>query len=190
MLHLIDPRTIATSTRRPRRSVAARSFAADRSGVAALELALCLPFMILLMMGIFDFANFAYETMEVKAAAYAGAEAAVAAVQNKENCTTSVITAAEQSATSLGTNISTSVSNLTGVSTTAPACGVSGEVETTTKAGVATSTVVSSSTCSGTCSAAGTYAVSYAKLSFSPLLSWSGLVLPSTISATAVVRYA
>jgi len=160
-----------------RRPVAA--VASDARGVAALELSLALPPMILLMMGIFDFGNYAYEAMEVHAAAYAGASAAVAAVQNKGSCTTALITSAETSATPLGSSIQTSG---TGNGQSAN-CSYTGYVNTSG------STSTLSTTCSGTCPASGTYAVSYAQISFSPVLSWTGLVLPSTISATATVRY-
>jgi Flp pilus assembly protein TadG len=148
--------------------------------VAALELSLALPFMILLMMGVFDFGTYAYDAMQVNAAAFAGAEAAVAAAQSKVTCTNSIITSAETSATPLGTNIHTSG---TGPGQ-APNCSYTGYVSTSSGA----STL--STTCTQTpCPTAGTYAVSYAQASYSPVLSWTGLVLPSTISATATVRY-
>jgi len=164
----------------PRLYVAPAAFVADTRGVAALELSLALPFMILLMMGVFDFGTFAYDTMQVNAAAFAGAEAAVAAAQSKVTCTTTLITSAETSATPLGTNIHTTGSG----PTQAPNCGYTGYVSTSS--GVSTL----STTCTQTpCPTAGTYAVSYAQASYSPVLSWTGLVLPSTISATATVRY-
>ncbi|MBV8683445.1 MAG: pilus assembly protein [Caulobacteraceae bacterium] len=181
MLDLFDLSKVIALSRgpRPRRSVAVWALAADTRGVAALELSLALPFMMLLMMGIFDFGSFAYETMEVHAAAYAGAEAAVAAAQNSQPCTTTLITSAETSATPLGSGIQTSG---TGPGKAAN-CSYTGYVNTSG----GTSTL--STTCSATCAASGTYAVSYAQASFSPVLSWTGLVLPSTISTTATVRY-
>ena len=183
MFDLPDPLKRVTRSRGPRRSGAAMALARDTRGVAAVELALATPFMTLLMMGVFDLGNFAYDTMEVNAAACAGAQAAVAAVQNGQACTNSVITTAETSATPLGASIATSGTG----QGQGPNCAYSGYVNTTTNNSVTTSTL--SSTCSGTCATPGQYAVAYAKLSFSPLLSWSGLVLPSTISTTATVRY-
>jgi Flp pilus assembly protein TadG len=154
--------------------------------VAALELALILPFMVLLLMGMFDFANVAYYTMQVNAAAYAGVHAAVAAVQSGGSCTTSVITSAEVSATSLGSKVSTSG---TGAGQ-APNCSYSGYVNTTQSNGKTTNILVpNAASCTGTCTGPGAYAVAYAQASYTPLLSWSALVLPSTISATAMVRY-
>lgn len=189
MLHLADLLRVAAPSRRPRPSVAPAALAADTRGVAALELALILPFMILLLMGVFDFASVAYDTMQVNAAAYAGAHAAVAAVQpgGSGSCTPSVITSAEAAATSL-TNLTTSSTKLSGVSSSAPACGVEAEVVTTTNNGSTSSTLTP---CTGTgCTATpGYYAVAYAQATYTPLLSWSALVLPKSISATAVVRY-
>jgi Flp pilus assembly protein TadG len=173
---------------RPRRArVALSRLARDVTGVAAIELALALPFMVFLMMGIFDLGNLAYTVMQVNAAAFAGAQAAVAAVQNNGSCTPGLITSAEQSATGLGAKISTSGTTWAGQ---APTCAL-GYVNTTTKSGVMTNTLVSSTaSCTGTCSATpGSYAVAYAQASYSPLIPWTALGLPSTISATAAVRY-
>jgi Flp pilus assembly protein TadG len=180
MFNLADLLGRVAPPRGPRPSVAPTAIATDTRGIAALELALTTPFMILLLMGIFDFGTYAYEAMEVKAAAYAGAEAAVSAVQNQQSCTTPMITAAEQSATSLGKSISTSGA---GPGATA-SCSYTGYVNTNSNGASTLST-----SCSGTCPTAGTYAVAYAQTSFSPLLSWTGLVLPSTISSTAMVRF-
>jgi Flp pilus assembly protein TadG len=181
MLQFTDLCRLVAPPGRPRPSVAPSALAADTRGIAALELALTLPFMILLTMGIFDFGTFAYDKMEVNAAAFAGAEAAVAAVQSTGGtCSTGVITAAEQSATSLGKAIATSAGT-----SQAANCSYAGYVKTS--GGVSTlSTTCPTSPCT---TPLGTYAVAYAQTAYAPLLSWSGLVLPSTISATAMVRY-
>jgi Flp pilus assembly protein TadG len=153
---------------------------ANQRGSAAVELALTAPFLVLLSMGIIDFANVAYTMMQVNAAAHAGAMYAFA---NPTNCTTSGITAAEQSATSLGSAISTTppTSGVSAATAAAPTCTFSGCVS-----GKA---LVSST---GTCSAGdnpGTYSVAFAKASFTPLLPWSAFNLPTTLAATAVMRY-
>lgn len=185
MFNLAILSRLAVPSRRPRPSVAPTALAADTRGVAALELALTLPFMMLLMMGVFDFGSYAYDTMQVNTAAYAGAEAAVAAAQTGQACTTALITTAEKTATPLGANITTSG---TGASQS-PNCAYSGYVNAVTN-NAGSATYALSTTCpSGTCAAPGSYAVAYAQTSFSPVLSWSGLVLPKTISTTAMVRF-
>jgi Flp pilus assembly protein TadG len=180
MLQLTDLCRLVAPSGRPRPSVAPSALAADTRGVAALELALTVPFMILLTMGIFDFGTFAYDKMEVNSAAFAGAEAAVAAAQpGGAGCSPTLIQNAEQGATSLGKGIATSGTGQ------AANCSYSGYVKTS--GGVSTLTT----TCpTNPCTTPfGTYAVAYAQTSFAPVLSWSGLVLPSTISATAMVRF-
>lgn len=173
-------------SRRPRPCVAPTALAADTRGVAALELALTLPFLMLLMMGVFDFGSYAYATMQVNTAAYAGAEAAVAAAQTGQACSTTLITTAEKTATPLGASITTSGTG----ANQSPNCAYSGYVNPVSNNAGGTTTYALSTTCpSGTCAAPGSYAVAYAQTSFSPVLSWSGLVLPKTISTTAMVRF-
>jgi Flp pilus assembly protein TadG len=180
MFDLSESLKIIAGMRRARPCVAPWGFVADTRGVAALELSLALPFMILLMMGVFDFGSYAYEKMQVNAAAVAGAQAAVAAAQNSQACTSNVITTAEQSATALGASIKTQGSG----QNQGPNCAYTGYVNSLNGANTL------STTCTQTpCATPGQYAVAYAQLAYSPVLSWSGLVLPSTISATAMVRY-
>jgi Flp pilus assembly protein TadG len=175
MFDLSVSRKIISGTRQPRPCVAPWAFLADTQGVAAVELALCLPMLILMMMGVVDFGTYAYDAMQVNAAAFAGAAAAVAEVQNGQSCNATNIATAVQSATPLGTSISAGT----------PLCGYAGYVNASTN----TSTYTLSNTCANTCATPGSYAVVSAHTAFSPLLSWSGLVLPKTISATAMVRY-
>lgn len=187
MLAPYDLLRFVARSRRPRPCVAPASFIADSRGVAALEFALTIPFMTLLLMGVFDFGSVAYETMEVNAAATAGVQACVAQIQSSSSCSNTTITTAEQNATNLGANVTTSgtKNGLTG-----PTYNFSGKVNTVSSGGKTTSTLIAASaTCTGACSSAGTYAVAYAQITYRPLLSWSQLVLPSTISATAAVRY-
>ncbi|HEY2049947.1 MAG TPA: TadE family protein [Caulobacteraceae bacterium] len=186
MFHLARLLGAVAPSRWPRPTVAPAALAADTRGVAALEMTLAMPFMILLLMGVFDFGTYAYDTMQVNAAAAAGAQAAVAAAQNHLACTPSTITSAETSATALK-NLATS-SGGNGVAVQGPNCSYSAYVLTTN--GVSTlGTTCPPSPSATTCTGPGAYAVAYAQAPYSPLLSWSGLVLPSTISATATVRY-
>jgi Flp pilus assembly protein TadG len=161
---------------------------ADREGSAAIEFALSLPFLTLLLVGAFDYGNLAYTMMEVQQAAHAGAFYAYNAVVNSGSCTTSGITSAETTATSLGSAISTSPpSGSTGVTAAAPTCTFSGCPNSGGKAGVVAPT---GSTCTaGAVDAPGTYAVAYASATFSPILPWAALAFPSKLSAVAAIRY-
>ncbi len=154
-----------------------------RRGAAAIELALTLPFMMVVLMGIFDFGNITYTMMEVNAAAHAGVMYAYA---NRSACTTSGIETAENTATSLGSPAAytgPSATGAAGLGHSAPSCTVSG---CSSSAGIV---ATSSSTCTTGDPTPGTYAVAFAQYNFTPLLPWTGLVFPSTISATAVMRY-
>jgi Flp pilus assembly protein TadG len=157
----------------------------DARGAAAIELALTAPFVILLLMGIFDFGNLAFTMMQVEAAAHAGAQYALGTTFTSTSCAATgatSIAAAEQTATTLGTAITTTPpTGSTGVTAAAPTCGFSGCVSS--------GLLVSQTT---TCPAGdppGTYAVAYAQTTFTPLLSWAAFAFPSKLTATAVMRY-
>jgi Flp pilus assembly protein TadG len=151
-----------------------------KGGAAAVEFALMTPMLVLLTMGIADFGSAAYTMMEVKSAAHAGVMYAYA---NPKNCTSSGITTAEGTATSLGNTLTTTATGATTGSPTAaaPTCNFSGCVS-------GTSLVSQTTTCTAG-DAPGIYAVAYAKASFSTMLPWATLSLPTSISATAVMRY-
>jgi Flp pilus assembly pilin Flp len=162
---------------------------ADRRGAAALEFALAMPFVTVLLIGAFDYGNLAYTMMEVRQAAHSGAFYAYNAVVTSGACSTSGMKTAEQSATSLGAAISTSPpAGSTGLlAATLPSCSFSGCPNTSSPAGIVAS---GGSNCTaGAGDAPGTYAVAYASTSFSPILPWAALAFPSTLSAVAVIRY-
>jgi Flp pilus assembly protein TadG len=138
--------------------------AADRCGAAGVETALILPVLSVLLMGMFDYGQLAYQTMQVSAAAHAGADYAL---RNGWNLT------AVQSAVTSATAMPVSASP---APTLSKACVVSGAIVVTT---------------GSTCTSGGTpgsYVIVNAQATFSPLVSWSALALPSTITAQAAVR--
>jgi hypothetical protein len=115
-------------------------------------------------MGTFDYGALAYQTMQVAAAAHAGADYALrngwdlAGVQNAVAGATSLtVSASPAPALSKGC-ISNNALVIT-TSSTCPSGGVSGS-----------------------------YVVVNARSPFSPLLAWSPLSFPSTITARAVIR--
>jgi len=141
-----------------------RRIVADKSGASAVEFALVLPVLVLLLIGMSDYGALAFQTMEVSAAAHAGADYAI---HNGWN--SSAIQTAVTSATSLTVSAS-------------PAPQLS-------KGCLSGNTVVfqTGATCSsgGT---AGSYVIVNAQTPFSPLVAWSALTFPTTLSAQAVVR--
>jgi len=141
-----------------------QSILAARTGAAGVEFALLLPALSLLLMGTFDYGALAYQTMQVAAAAHAGADYALrngwnqTGVQNAVTAATSLaVSATPAPALSKGC-----ISNNALVITTNSTCPSGG--------------------------ASGSYVVVNAQSPFSPLLAWSGLSFPSTITAQAAVR--
>lgn len=141
---------------------------ADRRGVAALELALLAPVLLLLLMGIFDVGQLTYTSMQVTAAAHAGAQYVYA-----NGCSsTQGISTAVTSATPLAVSANPS-----------PVCPVYY---------CANGSALASSTSGATCPSgevAGTYATVSAQAPFTPIAPWAGLVFPATLSASSVIRY-
>ena len=136
----------------------------DRRGVAGVEFALALPILVLLLVGMFDYGTLAFQTMEVSTAAHAGADYAM-----HKGWNASAIQAAVTSATGLPV-------------TASPAPQLSNGC-------LSGNTVVF--TTGSTCTSGGTpgsYVIVNAQTPFSPLVAWSGLPLPTTLSAQAVVR--
>jgi Flp pilus assembly protein TadG len=149
----------------------ARAIAADRRGVAAIELAILAPTLLFLLMGLFDVGQMTYTAMQVRAAAHAGAQYVYFTANNSQPCSTSGIQTAVQQATPL--NVST---------TNATSCGV--------KACVTNNVLVA--TTGSTCPSGdppGIYAEISASAAFTPVAPWSTLVLPTTITATSEIRY-
>ena len=140
------------------------SFLTDRRGSAGTEFALLAPVLVLLLIGVFDYSSLAYDSMQVSSAAHAGANYAL---HNGWNAN------AVQTAVTSATTLSVSATPAPQLSN---AC-VSGNVIVVTQ---------SASCASG--GVPGSYVIVNAQAAFSPLFVWSGLVMPSTITAQATVR--
>ena len=169
MLHAIHPYIYKESAGADRHATAKmpgglRNFIQDTRGASAVEFALLLPTLVLLLMGVFDYASLSYDAMEVNAAAHAGADYAL-----RNGWSASGVQTAVTGATSITVSA-------TPAPTLSSACIVNGALQTTT---------------SSTCPSGGTpgsYAIVNAQASFTPLAIWSSFVMPSTISAQAAVR--
>lgn len=136
-----------------------------RSGAAGVEFALLLPVLVLLLMGMFDYGALAYQTMQVSAAAHAGADYALHSGWNLtavQNAVTNATTLSSVSATPAPTLSQGCITNSALVITAGTSCPSGGTP--------------------------GSFVVVNAQAPFSPLVTWSALALPSTITAKAVVR--
>jgi len=158
-------RPLISAENRRRVAASAASLRADRRGAAGVEFALLMPVLTLLLMGMFDYGQLAYQTMQVSAAAHAGADYAL---HNGWN-----LTAVQSAVTNATTLASVAASP---APTLSKACIVGGALVITT----------GSSCTSG--ATPGSYAIIHAQAPFSPLVTWSALSLPTTISAQAAVR--
>jgi Flp pilus assembly protein TadG len=156
--------TIIQSNQRTKSLSVLAAWAMDRRGAAGVEMALILPVLSVLLMGMFDYGQLAYQTMQVSAAAHAGADYAL---HNGWNLT------AVQSAVTSATALSVSASP---APTLSKACVVGGTI------------VVTAGSACASGGTPGSYVIVNAQAPFSPLVSWSGLALPSTITAQAAVR--
>jgi Flp pilus assembly protein TadG len=152
----------------------ARRLRLERTGAAAVELALVAPMLVGIVLPMVDLAMGAYNKMRVQDAAEAGAQYALASGYNA----TSVASAA-QNATVLGTGV-------TVTSQSACYCIVNGAIPNTT------------STCGAACSdgsTAGTYVTVATQSTYTPLImsQWltkaiPGMTNPMTLSGKAIVR--
>jgi Flp pilus assembly protein TadG len=136
-------------------------------GAAAVEFALLLPTLVILLMGMFDYGALAYDKMQVSAAAHAGADYAF---HNGFDA------GGIQTAVGKATTLATAVKADNPPPQSAAYCVVNGALVKPT-----------GSTCASG-GAPGTYVVVNAYTSFSPLVAWSAFVFPSTITAQAMVR--
>ena len=150
-----------------------RRFARDRGGLAAIELAIIAPVVVLCTLCVTDLGRYALASTWVTYAASAGAEYA----------------AAHASATFNATAVSTAATSAAGVS------GISISPTPSTFYGCATATGVTASTRGATCSSststgatAGEYVSVTAAMPFTPLFGAASIAYPSTISSTAVAR--
>jgi Flp pilus assembly protein TadG len=138
--------------------------ARDRRGGTAVEFALIAPVLILLLAGLVDGSRLIVATMQVKAAAQAGADYA-----RRNGFNASAIQGAVASGTSLAVTATPSPAQQT-------AC-VSGMTITPTI----------QTTCPGG-SVAGSFVTVSAQAPFSAIMPWPGLSSPSTVTAQSLVR--
>jgi Flp pilus assembly protein TadG len=124
-----------------------------------------MPILTVLLMGIFDYGSLAYDSMQVSAAAHAGADYAL-----HNGWSATGVQTAVKTATTLSVNTTPATQS------TSNACIVAGQVVPAT-----------GTTCAGG-GTPGTYVVVVAQAQFTPLASWAAFALPSTISAQATVR--
>lgn len=159
---LSGSRTIA------RALAALRAFAVelrdDRRGVTAVEFAVMLPVLMILMAGLVDGSRGILAQMQVRTAAQSGADYAR---QKGWNATS--VAAAVTSGTSLAVTASPAPTLTTG-------CVVSQKI-----------TATSASTCADG-SPAGRFVTVSARAPFSTIMPWPGFSFPSGLTATAVVR--
>ncbi len=142
------------------------ALAASRSGIAAVEFALTAPVLAAMMIVVADFGMAAYQQMEVRNAAQAGAEYAVIKGWNSAA-------------------ISGAVTGATGLT------GLAANPAPVQSCGCPTGTAITAATCNSTCAAggtAGTYVTVSAQSSYSTLIAYPGVTSPMTLSATSVVR--
>ena len=137
---------------------------ADRDGASAVEFALLVPALVILVIGTVDMGQLAYQYMQVSAAAHAGAQYALRNGWNASAITTAV----------------TGSTPLTVTATPAPqqitACVTGGAVVATTQ-----------TTCSGG-GTPGTYVQVNVQAAITPLITWSAFNLPTSLSSQAMVR--
>jgi Flp pilus assembly protein TadG len=159
----------------------ARRLAGDRSGAAAVELALVLPMLAGILLPMADLGIGAYDKMRVQDAAAAGAQYAL-----EHGFTSSAITTAVQDATSLGSNVT-----LSPAAVQACYCTNSGAMAPPPSDTTAPSPPCTSGACSDG-STPGTYVTVSTTYSYAPIAAFSvpGLTIPSSITLTgaAVVR--
>ncbi|MBV8594207.1 MAG: pilus assembly protein [Caulobacteraceae bacterium] len=141
-----------------------RRLCVDRRGAAAVEFALLAPPLALMLFGMVDFGGAMYQSMEVAAAAHAGADYAL-----HNGWSSSGVQSAITSATPLSVTASPAPVLSNGC--------VSGGVVV----------LQSGATCSGG-GAAGSYVVAYAQINLTTIASWPAFVLPATLSSQAIVR--
>ena len=160
-----------------------KRFASERSGVAAIELAIIAPVLIVCALCAGDLGRFALQKTWVTYAASAGAEYAVAHADDQQYAPTYP----------MGSTFSAAIT------TAASAAPVSGIISVSPAPsafyGCATSTGVTASTQGATCpsgtstgGAAGEYVSVTTTAPFTALFSAAGISYPSSIAATAVVR--
>ena len=161
-MHRTPPTTLRALLRSPPR------------GAAIVEFALILPFLILLMVGLFDLGFGAYQSMQVHAAAEAGAQYAL-----RHTWDATAIATAVTSATGTGAIAATPAPTRV--------CGCPDSGAFTVVGSWVVDHCVPSFTCASG-SSPGVYASVSARLSYSPVLSYPGLPDPLTLTGQAYRR--
>lgn len=139
---------------------------ADESGLAAVELALVLPFLLLMLAGLIDASRLISENMQVQSAAQAGADHALRHGWSEPDVRQAIVGAA-----SIGVAADPAPRLM-------KAC-VSGTEIVETAAAICP-----------TGEPPGDYVVASARAAFEPLFPWPGILLPQTLSTSIVARIA
>jgi Flp pilus assembly protein TadG len=137
-----------------------------RSGNAAIEFALIAPILAAMLVAMTDLGVALYENMEIRNAADAGVQYAIAKGWNS-------------------TAIQNAVTGATGMS------GVSASPVPVQSCGCASGTTIASAACGSVCASgatAGTYVTVNAQAQYATLFSYPGLPNPMTLSAQSTVR--
>ncbi|HZZ63478.1 MAG TPA: TadE/TadG family type IV pilus assembly protein [Roseiarcus sp.] len=160
-----------------------KRFARDRNGLAAIELAIIAPVLLLCVLCVTDLGRFAFDKTWVAYAASAGTAYAAAHADDHQYAPPYPMASAFSAA------VSTAASSAT------PAANISISPTPSSYYGCATATGVTASTQGATCpsgtstgATAGTYVSVTATMPFTALFSAAGISYPSTITSTAVVR--
>jgi len=143
-----------------------RRLLGERSGAAAVELALALPFLAAVLLPMVDIGMAAYQQMAVDDAAQAGAAYALVHGWNS-----SAIQAAVASASDIA--------------------GISASPAPSQFCGCPSGSAVATASCGSNCAngqAAGTYVTVSARRSFTPLVPYSGFGASTVLSASSTVR--
>ena len=160
-----------------------KRFARDRSGLAAIELAIIAPVLFLCTLCVADLGRFALDKTWVTGAASAGAEYAAAHADDTKYTPTYP----------MGSDFSAAIT--TAATSATPTTNISVSPTPSTYYGCATSTGVTASNQGATCPSGtstgglvGEYVSVTATMPFTALFSAAGISYPSTITSTAVVR--
>lgn len=162
-------RLFGSPTKRPHPHAPHRAPISGRSGVAAIELALVFPLLLILLAGIVEIGIAAYQAMQVQAAVQAGANYAL---QNGTTDLTAIATAVTDA---------TGTTGITATPTPFTFCGCP------TAAGVVSQTTDCTTPCAGNI-APGHYVTITALLPHSTLLPYLNLPLPANLTASTTVR--
>jgi Flp pilus assembly protein TadG len=146
-------------------------WARETAGAAASELALILPVLLILLTGIVDVGSLLFNHMQVTAAAHAGVRYAIANGFDATKISTAI----------------TNATTLSGISATPAPTEANGCISSTNTL----VTMGNTTTCSGSNTnggtQTGTFVFVHASAPFSPMLPVWGTMMPSTITANAVV---